>query len=431
MSIRDIFPRKRIKTKLFRLAEAIHLRLFGHEMSETMRTFLGHLSLSFFGGIIAAGMMFVVNILAGRWLGPEEYGKYNAILSFATVMATLYLFGADVSGVRYLSDRKHADSSKEIFTTLFLWVVGAAGFVILSLLLFQRFFVETFSISPKFLFLGGVLALVLAFKNLLNGFLRAFQKYREQNSYRILDAISVLVCFLVLCLLYGYRFATSYAYSMMAGGFLFIALTVFLLRHYFSKFDLSILKKIFKEYNKYVLISSLIGMAIASDKLLIGKFIGLKVLGVYSAYYAASHLIVAEFGGIFMNVFWPAAIRNAEAMEPVVKKVMRIFVTYSPVWVLLIALNTWVFLLFFGKDYPLRFDYLILFSINTFLGFLFSLFISFLNIDTIRRAIIFSGIFVVVSISALVAFKDVGIYIGVQIAVQIVLIYRMRVSLVR
>jgi hypothetical protein len=70
-----------IKQRLFRLAEGIHLRIFGHEMGEEMRKFLGHLSWSFFGIFFSALILFVVNILAARILGPDGYGKYNFAIS--------------------------------------------------------------------------------------------------------------------------------------------------------------------------------------------------------------------------------------------------------------------------------------------------------------------------------------------------------------
>ena len=92
-----------LKQRLFQIAEIIHLRVFGHAMSDEMRKFLGNLSWSFFGGIIAAGIMFAVNILAGRWLGPEEYGKYHIVLALGQVFVIPMLMGMNTSAAYHIA----------------------------------------------------------------------------------------------------------------------------------------------------------------------------------------------------------------------------------------------------------------------------------------------------------------------------------------
>ncbi len=423
----------KLQEDLFRLAEIVHLRLFGHEMGSEMRKFIGNLSWSFFGGIIASGIMFVVAILAGRWLGPEEYGKYNALLSFATILSTVYLFGMDISSVRYLSDKRHSASLKKIFTTSFLFVIFIQGITTLLLLLWYRFFSfsnENF-ISETFLLLGIFLAIMISLKSLFNGFLRAFHKYRQQSVYRIFDAASVAAVFIIVVLFFGRRIAASYVYSFMVGGVIFIGFSVWILRGNFSVFDFSLLKKIFSEYNRHVLILSLIGMVVASDKLIIGKFLGFRELGYYSAYYAASHLFIAELGGIFMNVFWPSVIKNVGSMSEIVRKTMRLFVHFSPIWIALIGASVFVLISFFGSEYPLRYDYLFLFSVNAFLGFLFSIFTGFLNVGHIRRGIIVFGSFVFVSLMSLMFSRNIVTYLFVQILFQAVLIWHMKSFLLK
>jgi len=49
-----------IKNKSISIAEVLHLRIFGHEMSEEMRKFIGNLGISFFGGAISSVLLFSV-----------------------------------------------------------------------------------------------------------------------------------------------------------------------------------------------------------------------------------------------------------------------------------------------------------------------------------------------------------------------------------
>lgn len=414
-----------IRTTFFRYAEVVHLRLFGHPMSETMRAFLGNLSWSFFGGIIASGIMFVVHILAGRWLGPEEYGKYNAISSFAAMLSILYLFGMDTSSVRYLSGGDRIDSSKKIFTTTLFFVIFMQVTITLFFILWYKFFSHEDFISEAFLFLGIFFAIIISFKSLFHSFLRAFNKYEQQCSLRIFDSIFVIIVFCVLTLIYQWRTASSYAYSFIIGGGVFIVFSLWILRKNIFKFDFSLLKKIFIEYNRYVLVMSLIGMVFVSDKLIIGKVLGLEVLGYYSAYYAASHLFVSELGGIFMNVFWPSVIKNVDSLSEILRKTTRLLIFYSPLWIFLFSLSTFILFSFFGKEYPLRYDYIILFSMSAFFGVVFSIFMSFLNIHHIQKSIVIFLLFVFFSIVVLVLMKNITLYLSAQIIFQALLIWYM------
>lgn len=398
-----------------------------------MRAFLGNLSWSLLSGILASVVMLIVNILVGRWLGPEAYGGYNSILSLASILAIIFLSGFDASSVRYLSDRKYSDIYKNIFTTSLLSVVFTLIFGALIILLIYGFFESSLSvfISRQFLILSILFAIVLALKNLFNGFLRAFHRYKTQGVIRFLDAVFVITLFLILVLGFKETSYRSYIYALSFGGFFFIIVAFFTLRKFFLSFDYSILKKMFFEYNRFLLLASIICIILASDKFIIGKLLGMKELGYYGAYYTASHLIIAELGGVFMNVFWPSVIKNAISIKSIIQKIERIFIFYSPLWIVLITLNTFIFFSLFGNDYPLRLDYLILFSINTFFGFLFSIFLSFLNIHHIKRSIAVGGIFAVVSVGTLVLFKSIIIYVVIQIFLQAILIYKTRIFLTK
>lgn len=415
-----------VKRKFVSSLETIHQKFFGHELSDEMRIFLTNFSWSLLGGILASVILFVVNILAGRWLGPELYGGYNSILSLSGVLAGFFLLGFDVSGVRYLSDEKFKDVFREIFTTVLLSVLLIIGFTISIILIFHDLLINNLSISSQFLILGVVLALVLALKSLFNGFLRAFSKHKLQSIMRFLDALLVFIVFIILIVIYKKISVSSYIYAISLGGLFFIMVACFALRKYFLNFDYSILKKIFFEYNRFLLFASIIGIIIASDRFIIGKVLGLQELGYYSAYYVASNLVVAEMGGIFMNAFWPSAIKNIKSIKEIIRKIEHIFVFYAPFWIILIALNTTIFFSFFGRDYPMRLDYIAFFSINSFLGFMLSIYLSLLSVNYIKKSVVMSALFAVISVGSLILFKNIAIYLMAQIILHVILIYQAR-----
>jgi len=91
------------KRKLMSIAEIIHLRIFGHEMSEEMRKFIGNLGISFFGGAISSVLLFSVSVLAGRFLGPVEYGKYALYVALFSFLAIFLSFELETTIVRIVA----------------------------------------------------------------------------------------------------------------------------------------------------------------------------------------------------------------------------------------------------------------------------------------------------------------------------------------
>ncbi len=211
-----------VKTKLVNLAEVIHLRIFGHEMSEVMREFLGNLSWSFFGGIIAVAIMFTVNILAGRWLGPLGYGQYNYVLSFATVSMFIFLLGNNSSGVRYISDVRYRDEKDSILTaSLVLSLIQATAFLV-AIILFKDLIFERYDIGKNTVYLIFIFGFILSFKDLFDSFLRALNLIKKQSYIKVVDAILVFTSFLFFFFIQNDFSYIFYVYSFLLGGTFFI-----------------------------------------------------------------------------------------------------------------------------------------------------------------------------------------------------------------
>lgn len=412
-----------IKTKFFRFAEIVHLRLFGHSMSAEMRIFLGNLSWSFFGGVIAAGVMFIVNIIAGRWLGPEQYGGFQSLLSLASFFSALFLLGLHTSGIRYLADTSYSGVRREVFTSISVTVFLSALFFSGAVFFFSDFFSKILSIPKFFLFLSITLAFSMTMKELFNAFLRSFQKIKLQSFLRLFESFLVLGVFLlVFHFLFGQDHKT-YFLAMLIGSTGFVVASLAFLKGIFSRVNFWLLGNIFRNYSFYVMLGSFVGSFIFIDRFLIGQFVGLYELGIYSAYYTSSHLVVAEIAAVFMNVFWPALIANSESKKLVLQKLFKIFVVSSPIWIGLVVASMSAFFVLFGKEYPWDILLIGLFSVNSFLGALFSLYLAFINIDQIKKGIALNVIFFLGAIGTLVIFRDIPVYIFGQIVMQIMLIY--------
>ncbi len=413
-----------IKIYLISWLDRIHVRIFGHLMGEQMRQFLSHLSWSLIGGTLASVIMFCVTLLAGRLLGPEQYGRYNELLSLATAFSVIFLFGMNISSVRYLSDKTFAEKRNTILATTLYAVMAWSLLVILFIGATHTFWTDRLSVTTGALFLSLALAIIIALKSMFDGFLRSFHRIRAQSSLRFGEALLILMGFGALVILLNRPDYLSQTIAMIFGGTFFVLFAFVLLQKNLAghNFDKPTFVTIFRDYNRFLLISSVLAMAIAADRFLIGKLIGVRELGIYGAYYSASHLIISELGALFMNVFWPTVIKNVENLPRILRKTTKLFIGFSPVWIALIMVNTWIFVLLFGSQYPMRADYIALFSVNTFLGLLFSVYIGFLNIHYVSRTVLANIFFTVLSIGTLVVSHSITAYLVSQILAQIITI---------
>lgn len=406
-----------IRKKAIIIAENLHLRIFGHEMSEEMRKFVGNLSWSFFGGIIAAGIMFAVNISAGRILGPDGYGKYNYLLSLATVSMFIFLWGNNLSGVRYISDKKYVTEKKSILTAAFVLSLSQAILFLLAILFLRGFIVKHFGIDEIMIYLIFMFGFVLSFKDLFDSFLRALGLIKKQSFFKIFDAIVVAVVFLSVFYFLKEKFShLEYIYSFMIGGLLFILFSSHAINGNFVRFKWAQVSLLLN-YNKFLVVASVAGLIIGLDKIFIGKYIGTESLGVYSAYYASAQLIISNLIVIFMNIFWPAVIKNKESLGAIIKKTDTIFFRFFPVVVFLNFFSITFFVYLFGSKYPFDLSLTALFSIASILNVAFFLFVSLLNIDKINNSVILTLVCYSLLILSIVIFKNINIYLIAQIII--------------
>lgn len=396
------------------IAEILHLKIFGNEMSDEMRKFLGHLSWSFFGGFIAAGIMLILTILAGRKLGPEGFGQYNSLLSFATALTFFFLLGNDIGSVRYLSDKEYQKEKGSILTTSLAIVLIQSLFFGLVIFLFFDFIKERFSFENNFLFLGIIFSFLLSLKSLVDGYLRSLHLIKKQGFVRILDTLLAVFSFLFFYYYLGRLEYYFYAMAISAGTFLFIFLGFFFISNNFGKFSFRNLKLLFG-YNKFLVLSSIGGSIMSLERYFIGKYIGTYELGVYSAYYAASFLIIANIGAIFMNVFWPSAIKEKDNLKVILDKLNRLLLKILPFWILFSSAFISLVMLFMGKEYQFNLLYVILFAISSFIAFSFSTFTSILNIDHIKEAVFISFFCYLSLLALIIVFHTILYYLIGQI----------------
>jgi O-antigen/teichoic acid export membrane protein len=420
-----------VKNKLILFTGFLHLWVFGHEMSDEMRKFLKNLSWSFFGGFIAAGIMFLVNVVAGRVLGPLEFGKYNYAISLATAFIFFFLLGNNQSGIRFISDKSYSDRKGAFLSALFVLTLLQSIVFLGIIFLFKGFILEYFNLSSSLLYYVLLLSLIFALKELLDSFIRSLELFKIQSIARILDAVFVLMTFASFYIIFKSEISYIYYVASIAGGGLFSIVYFFcFIKKHFRSFGKEEIKINFR-YSKFLILGGLMGWIMSLEKVFIGKYIGMESLGNYSAYYASSQMIISNIGLLFMNIFWPSIVRNKDNIRPVIDKISNIFLKYFPIWAIINFISVYVFMSFYGKQYDMNIWLVLFFAVASIANVFFFVFMNFMNIDRIRHAVIINTIIYIILIGSIIIFRSISIYLAVQILIYLIGIMYVRGVLLR
>jgi len=341
----------KIKQKLFRIAEIIHLQIFRHEMGEEMRKFLNHLTWSFLGGTMAATILFILTILAGRWLGPIEYGKYSLIIAITSIFVIPMTMGIDTALVYFIAQNKSYLVRKEIVASS-LWMVGCFILLIsLSVFLLKSHFVNLFGTQEKIIKIAIIFSILLSLRNIFDAILKGFYYFKFQSLVKIIEALIIIGAFFSFIKKFNWFGFESYVGAILM-GYSFTIFSIFWVIKKMIGFNIKYTGKIIS-YGVYAITGSFLGiMTMSFDKILINKYLGAEQLGIYNAYLTISILLVCQFVAIFINVFFPylASIEDSTLIFKKINKLIKIF--FIPGFLILGCVISGAIMLF-GKEYKL------------------------------------------------------------------------------
>ncbi len=349
-----------IKQRLFQIAEVVHLRVFGHAMSDEMRKFLGNLSWSFFGGVFASIAMLFVNVFGGRLMGPEQYGFYGLVLAISQIIMLPALFGMDTTGLHFLSKVQTREERAAHLTTMAVFVFFSSS--VTFLLFFVAYSIFGHEFYPNLLLLAIAFAYtaLAIFKSIVDIFFRGLSLFRDQFFSRMIEVALTVALFIIVVIILKKDSYTYYTFVLLTGysGFILYGLVHF--KGYFSKFRFQILKNQLS-YAWIVVLGSLLGTAFnAMDKFIIAKYLSVQELGIYMAYFTASTNLIAQATQIFVNVYFPTISRISDSSF--IGKLDRIFLIGSIPIFLFLCLIIYLIMILFGGRYGQDATYVVSFG---------------------------------------------------------------------
>jgi len=351
----------RLRRGLIRAIEAVHFRLFRHPMGEQMRQFFGNLSWSFLGGGLASAVMLVVNILAGRLIGPEGFGRYNLVLTFSQLLMLPLIFSLDIAGVRSVAMSKNREEEASNISSALYFLAANSLFITLLFLLSYRFIALRFAVDTRLLFLIIAMTLTMSFRNVCDGFIRALGLYEYQFRGRIAEVVVAVSIFALLFFGVGRMNEFSYILALLAGGVTLTLIFFGRLTPYLTTFSYKHLSAQLS-YGKILLIGSILGTAFNSlDVVIIARYLSVFEVGIYGAYYAASTNLVAQLVQMFINVFFPS-VAKAEDKRAIFQKVNQLSVLAFVPCVIILSGMVWLIISLFGSKYGVRLNYVLEFG---------------------------------------------------------------------
>ena len=351
------------KIKLIKIAEILHLRIFGHEMGDEMRKFLGNLSISFLGGAIYSVLLFAVSILAGRFLGPVNYGKYalyTALFSFLTIFIS---FGLETTIVR-LAAKANEERKKRILSTFIIFFFCNSIFWSLIFLIFNSCIADFFGIPAVFIIFAVLFSVTNSLGIALENYLKIMNQFMFVNIIRIFQGCFLFFSLVVLYFLFNGLFSLAWFITLnVIASVLVLAIFLFKTKNYFILvFDKEILKELFL-FSSSMFFCLISGYLIQSGtNVLIGKFIGLRELGFYNAYYFLSMAVTVQLIAFFVSAYFPA-LAKATNNEIVIKKIDKLLPMVALPWLVINSLVMFFGVKLFGSSYPNDIIMIILFSL--------------------------------------------------------------------
>jgi len=356
-----------MKNKLVKFAKFLHLKIFSHEMSHEMESFLANLSWSFLAGLISLPLTMVVMTLAGRFMGPEEYGKYSLLLVVNQFLTILIFFGLDITSVKYIAKAKGFQQKKKVIATVSNFIFSILLLLGILTLIAYPFLLKFASGYTLFVLMLSFYSLVVTTKVLLDLVIRGLEEFKKQLIAKVLEVSVLIVSFIVIFIFLG---KTSFASLILVINFGAMAISIYYLisiRKYLGRGDRKLLKSQLKEGNLFFWMALLGTLFLSSDRLVVARSLGVKTVGIYSAYYFGSYGVVAQLTMLFTNVFFPVTSRLED--KSFSKKIDRLFLIGFVPLLIICSLILLVILLIFGKEYPINYFYILGFSIFSSLYF--------------------------------------------------------------
>jgi len=327
-------------------------RFFHEKVSVEIEKFITNLSYLGIGTIIASVFGFSFNILAGRWLGPSEYGYFTLVQSVAMFLYIPMLLGFNSALVKYNTEKINFLRQRCIISTTFILVFL---FTIVSLLIyfiFSKQVMNIFSISEEIFYFAVVFAVLFVFYTLMIETMRSLHRIKEYSLFNPIFSMIVFFSFFAFIFIFKEPSFKSPLFSMLlAYGITGGILLAFLKKYIRPEFSWAWAHKLYP-FSIYSLIGGIsAAFYLNIGKIMINMYLPLSMVGIYWAYNFSYTTVILLFSTIFVTVFFPVAsmCQDKEMLFNRINKIVILFIVFG--WPLAL-ISGYIILKLYGDAYP-------------------------------------------------------------------------------
>lgn len=366
------------------MIKKLHLKITSNQGLFQFTKDLGWSAIGIIGSLL---ILFILNVIAGRLLGPDQFGKYNLIISLSSIFSIFVIAGSDAVTLKYVSGHKDAGYQRKILINSLLTTLATGSIISIIFLIFHQFISDVFNSGLVILLAAIVLTLFVSFKNVFDAFIRGLRDFPAQSRIKIIEGLIALIFFTIIYYLFQVNNYLGYYFSVLLSTLTSIILFVIYVNKRFKLFPLRFNKQIFLDnhsYQKTALLTNGLNIVLMfSDRLIIGKYIGFAELGLYSAYTASSITIMSQVSLIITNALIPA-VNQSQNKTLILKKIGGISLLILPIALPIITLLGALFFQLFGKSYLFTWNYIFLFAIMAFTQIISAIYLGI--VSTSKRA---------------------------------------------
>lgn len=335
-----------------------------HESSDTdAMNFVRNLSYVGLGTGLSTVFSFSYNIIAGRVLGPSEYGGFMLVQSIAMFLYIPMLLGLNTAMIKYCAENRDLYQQRRIISTTYGVVISLTIVTLLLYGLFSYQIADLFSVSPEIIAISVLFALLFVYYTLATSGLRGLHQMKNYAIFQpVYGAMLLLVLLVFIYIQFNSFKAMVYAACFAYGITGSIIILILLRKHLAFIIDRSWLSTLWK-YSSVAVIGGISFTFYTNiDRVMINYYMNVESVGIYGVYYYASFTVLILFSGIFTTVFFPTASKthNKRALyRKLNKTVPYLLMLGMPV----ALIGEYIILLLFGEGYPIQFPLMLVFAV--------------------------------------------------------------------
>jgi len=349
-----------------KLLSGIYQRVFHEEISADVWLFFKNLWYVALGYGIAGLCAFIFQLLAGKVLGPEEYGKYALVDSVAAFLYIPMILGTSVAMIKYNAERQDFAGQSKIISNTYFIVFALSSISVLLFFFFSPQLENLFSVPPTIFRLSIIFALLSTFYFLTTNTLRSLHQMKRLSIFQAVYGIILPLAFLSFFFVNIISFKAAVFAMYISFGVVAIIIGVSCHKYFSPSFDRQVANTLIR-YGLFIALETLsIALLLSISKILINKYLTPADVGIYNAYYYASIILAGFFATIFQVVYFPTVSKYREK-RGLFRKINRAIPYLFLLGVPALFVAQWVVLTLYGREYPIDYPLMLLFATTSIL----------------------------------------------------------------